>query len=111
MSGVVNVRPGLFFLTSKHIQLENGSSTSQDVLIFCAFIQYTVFLFSYPFIDRPSHRVAAAKRKLLVVNDPQAKSFNARSIQCSFCSTNVALQGEGDYNLTNWDEHKAQCTE
>jgi len=59
----------------------------------------------------PSHRVAAAKRRLLVVNDPQAKSFNARSIQCTFCSANVTLQGEGDYNLTNWDEHKAQCTE
>jgi len=59
----------------------------------------------------PSHRVAAAKRKLLVVNDPQAKSFNARNIHCTFCSANVTLQGEGDYNLTNWDEHKAQCTE
>jgi len=59
----------------------------------------------------PSNRVAAAKRKLLVVNDPQAKSFDARRIQCAFCSANVALQGEGDYNLTNWDEHKAQCTE
>ena len=111
MSGVVNVRPGLFFPISKHIQLENGSSTSQDVLISCAFTQYTAFLFTYSFIDRPSHRVAAAKRKLLVVNDPQAKAFNARSIQCALCSANVALQGEGDYNLTNWDEHKAQCTE
>jgi hypothetical protein len=111
VSCAVNVRPGLFFLISKHIQLENGSSTSQDVLILCAFTLFIVFLFTYPFIDRPSHRVAAAKRKLLVVNDPQAKSFNARSIQCTFCRVNVTLQGEGDYNLTNWDEHKAQCTE
>jgi len=59
----------------------------------------------------PSNRVAAAKRKLLVVNDPQVKSFDTRRIECTFCSANVALQGEGDYNLTNWDEHKAQCTQ
>jgi len=58
----------------------------------------------------PSNRVAAARRKLLVVNDPQVKSFDARRIECTFCSANVALQGEGDYNLTNWDEHKTQCT-
>ena len=75
----------------------------------CAFAQFTA-LFIYSFIDRPSNRVAAAKRKLLVVNDPQVKSFDTRRIQCTFCSANVALQGEGDYNLTNWDEHKAQCT-
>jgi len=60
--------------------------------------------------DRPSNRVAAAKRKLLVVNDPQAKSFDARRIECTFCGVNVALQGEGDFNLTSWDEHKSQCT-
>lgn len=77
----------------------------------CAVTQFTVFLFIYAFIDRPSNRVSAAKRKLLVVNDPQAKSFDPHRIQCTFCSTNVALQGEGDYNLTNWNEHKAQCTE
>ncbi|KAF8817401.1 hypothetical protein BYT27DRAFT_7247288 [Phlegmacium glaucopus] len=58
----------------------------------------------------PSNRVAAAKRKLLVVNDPQAKSFDARRIECTFCGMNVVLQGEGDFNLTSWDEHKAQCT-
>ena len=111
MFGAVNVRPGLFFRISKHIQLENGSSTSRDVVILCAFTQFTMFLFIYSFIDRPSNRVAAAKRKLLLVNDLQAKSFDARRIQCTFCSANVALQGEGDYNLTNWDKHKAQCTE
>lgn len=58
----------------------------------------------------PSNRVAAAKRQLLVVNDPQAKSFDARRIECTFCGTNISLQGEGDFNLTKWDEHKTQCT-
>ena len=54
MSGAVNVRPGSFFPISKHIQLENGSSTSRDVLIFCAFTQFTVFLvhFTHSLIGR-----------------------------------------------------------
>jgi len=58
----------------------------------------------------PSNRVAAAKRKLLVVNDPQAKSFDARRIECALCGMNVVLSGEGDFNLTSWDQHKMQCT-
>ena len=93
------------YSTGKWVKHKSGCSD-----IVCAY-SITVFLFIYSSTDRPSSRVAAAKRKLLVVNDPQAKSFNARSIQCTFCSANVVLQGEGDYNLTNWDEHKVQCTE
>ncbi|KAF8159491.1 hypothetical protein B0H34DRAFT_405990 [Crassisporium funariophilum] len=58
----------------------------------------------------PSNRVAAAKRKLLVVNDSQAKSFDARKIECAFCGTNVTLEGEGDYDLTCWEKHKSRCT-
>jgi len=57
----------------------------------------------------PSNRVAAAKRKLLVVNDPQAKTYDARKIECGFCGVTINLEGEGDFNLTNWDEHKATC--
>ena len=94
------------YSTGKWVKHKSGCS---DIL--CVYSIYRISCSFYSFIDRPSHRVAAAKRKLLVVNDPQAKSFNARSIQCTFCSANVILQGEGDYNLTNWDEHKAQCTE
>ncbi|PPQ64226.1 hypothetical protein CVT24_008602 [Panaeolus cyanescens] len=57
----------------------------------------------------PSNRVAAAKRKLLIVNDAQAKSFTPKSIECALCGTCVALEGEGDFNLTKWDEHKSGC--
>jgi hypothetical protein len=57
----------------------------------------------------PSNRVASAKRRLLLVNDPQARSFDARNIQCAHCSASVKLEGEGDYNLTQWDEHKLAC--
>jgi len=58
----------------------------------------------------PSNRVAAAKRKLLIVNDSQAKTFDACRIECAFCGMNVVLRGEGDFNLTSWDEHRVQCT-
>ncbi|KDR80689.1 hypothetical protein GALMADRAFT_241078 [Galerina marginata CBS 339.88] len=58
----------------------------------------------------PSNRVAAAKRKLLVVNDKQVKSFMPRKIECGFCGVTVQLEGEGDFNLTKWDEHKLNCT-
>ncbi|PPQ67874.1 hypothetical protein CVT25_010313 [Psilocybe cyanescens] len=58
----------------------------------------------------PSNRVAAAKRKLLVVNDKQVKSFTPRRIDCAFCGIAVPLEGEGDFNLTCWDEHKRKCT-
>ncbi|KAF8202297.1 hypothetical protein BJ912DRAFT_944412 [Pholiota molesta] len=58
----------------------------------------------------PSNRVAAAKRKLLLVNDNQVKSFTARKVVCKKCSTSVDLKGEGDYNLTAWEAHKDQCT-
>ncbi|KAF9563087.1 hypothetical protein CPC08DRAFT_633248, partial [Agrocybe pediades] len=54
----------------------------------------------------PSNRVAAAKRKLLIVNDKQVKSFTSRKIICAVCGATVQLEGDGDYNLTNWDDHK-----
>ncbi|TFK39840.1 hypothetical protein BDQ12DRAFT_681321 [Crucibulum laeve] len=58
----------------------------------------------------PSSRVATAQRKLLVVNDPQAKSSGPRHIHCAICETDIALEGERDYNLRSWDEHKASCS-
>ncbi|KAF5350221.1 hypothetical protein D9758_007782 [Tetrapyrgos nigripes] len=56
----------------------------------------------------PSSRVATAERKLKIVNDPRAKKFGPRHVVCASCGTTVALQG-GDYNLTNWEQHKTEC--
>lgn len=56
---------------------------------------------------RPSSRVAAAERKLRLVNDPQAKTFDSGYVECSQCNQKIIL--EEDYNLTKWDEHKAEC--
>lgn len=57
-------------------------------------------------MSRPSGRVAAAERKLRIVNDSQAKSFDPKNVECALCEVNVNLQGEGDYNLTSWEAHK-----
>jgi len=58
----------------------------------------------------PSSRIATAERKLKLVNDASAKTFTATSVQCGHCDTTVALDPEGDYNLTKWEEHKADCS-
>lgn len=58
---------------------------------------------------RPSSRVAAAERKLRLVNDPQAKSFRAHDVECAVCGVRVDLKGDGHYNLTSWEEHKERC--
>ncbi|KAF9006100.1 hypothetical protein BDQ17DRAFT_1352741 [Cyathus striatus] len=57
----------------------------------------------------PSDRVASAERKLRIVNDAQAKSFDSDSVDCNSCGEHVILKGEGEYNLTKWEEHKLQC--
>jgi hypothetical protein len=57
----------------------------------------------------PSSRVATAERKLRLVNDASAESFSGTSVHCKHCDTTIALDGEGDYNLTKWQEHKAAC--
>jgi len=57
----------------------------------------------------PSSRVATAERKLKLVNDASTKSFTATSVQCAHCDATVMLHGEGDYNVTKWEEHKADC--
>jgi hypothetical protein len=58
---------------------------------------------------RPSSRVATAERKLKLVNDASAKDFSTRSVECLHCRETVALEGEGDYDLTNWEAHKLSC--
>ena len=58
---------------------------------------------------RPSSRVAAAERKLRLVNDAQAKTFDIRCVECSQCDRKIVLEGDGDYNIAKWDEHKAEC--
>ncbi|KAJ7504281.1 hypothetical protein B0H11DRAFT_1981470 [Mycena galericulata] len=57
-----------------------------------------------------SSRVAMAQRKIRLVNDPQAKAFGSRNVECRICGTNVALTGEADYTLTDWELHKQTCT-
>jgi len=57
----------------------------------------------------PSSRVAAAKRRLLLVNDSQAGTFDSRNVGCALCGVNIVLEGEGDFNLTQWCEHKSSC--
>jgi len=57
----------------------------------------------------PSSRVAAAKRRLLLVNDSQAVSFDSRNVGCGLCLANIELEGDGDFNLAKWSEHKTTC--
>ncbi|EIN09497.1 hypothetical protein PUNSTDRAFT_143044 [Punctularia strigosozonata HHB-11173 SS5] len=57
----------------------------------------------------PSSRVATAERKLKLVNDSQAKHFTTCSVDCNVCGDRVTLEGEGDYKLTKWEEHKGSC--
>ncbi|KAI0311478.1 hypothetical protein OF83DRAFT_1150752 [Amylostereum chailletii] len=57
----------------------------------------------------PSSRVATAERKLKLVNDSSAKNLTTKSVDCVHCKKTVALEGEGDYDLTQWEEHKASC--
>jgi hypothetical protein len=58
----------------------------------------------------PSSRVATAERKLKLVNDSLAKSFTTKSVKCARCAQTVALEGDGDYDLTLWYAHKSSCT-
>ncbi|KAF8637612.1 hypothetical protein AX17_002681 [Amanita inopinata Kibby_2008] len=60
-------------------------------------------------IGIPSSRVTTAERKLQLVNDADAKSFGTRHVECSQCGLHITLEGDGDYNLTKWEEHKINC--
>jgi len=57
----------------------------------------------------PSSRVATAERKIVLLNDQQVKVFAPGHVQCGSCKTVVALDGEVDYELTKWTEHKEKC--
>ncbi|KAL0575287.1 hypothetical protein V5O48_006688 [Marasmius crinis-equi] len=59
----------------------------------------------------PSSRVATAERKLRIVNDPKAKTFGPRHVECTACGKTVVLEGEADYTLTSWDNHKLECSD
>jgi hypothetical protein len=48
-------------------------------------------------------------RKSQLANDPQVKSFTAAAVVCNVCSLPVVLQGDGDYSLLKWHEHKLTC--
>ena len=48
-------------------------------------------------------------RRLQLLNDSQVKSFTAEAVVCDLCKLPVVLQGDGDYNLVKWHEHKLTC--
>ncbi|KAH7915276.1 hypothetical protein BJ138DRAFT_147906 [Hygrophoropsis aurantiaca] len=58
----------------------------------------------------PNSRVATAERKLTLLGDPQAKLPTPQSVECAFCKSTIALDGATEYDLTRWNDHKAQCT-
>ncbi|KAF9645804.1 hypothetical protein BDM02DRAFT_3271433 [Thelephora ganbajun] len=59
--------------------------------------------------ELPNGRVATMNRKMQLVNDLQVKSFTAEAVVCGVCSLPVVLQGDGDYSLVKWHEHKSTC--
>ncbi|EEB92413.1 hypothetical protein MPER_09082 [Moniliophthora perniciosa FA553] len=61
--------------------------------------------------SKPSSKVATAERKLRIVNDPRAKTFGPRHVECATCGKSIILEGEADYTLTCWENHKAECPE
>jgi len=59
--------------------------------------------------ELPSGRVATMNRRLQLLNDSQVKSFTTEAVVCDVCKLPVVLQGDGDYNLVKWHEHKLTC--
>jgi len=59
--------------------------------------------------ELPSGRVATLNRKMQLVDDLQVKSFTPDAVVCNACNLPVVLQGEGDYNLAKWHDHKSTC--
>lgn len=57
----------------------------------------------------PGSRVATAERKIVLLNDPQVRACSPGHVQCGTCKLLVALEGEVDYDLTKWTEHKENC--
>ncbi|KAL6309276.1 hypothetical protein BKA93DRAFT_759405 [Sparassis latifolia] len=58
----------------------------------------------------PSARVATAERKLKLVNDTQVKAFTPHSVECASCVATVTLDGEIEYDVTEWEKHKLICS-
>lgn len=59
----------------------------------------------------PGHRVAAAERRIQVVNDPQAKEVTTDEVTCKHCDQRIALTDGKDFDESKWEQHKAECTE
>ncbi|KAL4062595.1 hypothetical protein V8B97DRAFT_1954520 [Scleroderma yunnanense] len=57
----------------------------------------------------PSSRVATAERKIALLNDPQVRTASPKSVQCTYCKVTVALEGDVEYDLAKWNEHKITC--
>jgi len=53
--------------------------------------------------------MAIKNRKTQLENDLQVKSFTTEAVVCNVCSLPVVLQGDGDYSLVKWHEHKLTC--
>ena len=53
--------------------------------------------------------MAILNRRLQLANDSQVKSFTADAVVCDVCNLPVVLQGDGDYNLAKWHDHKSAC--
>ena len=107
-------RSGCSSGTRPAFRLIIGGSTRNDALVLCKFFFIWRHSFTrvddvYIYIFSPSSRVATAERKLSLVNDSSASSFSTTSVRCKHCDATIAFEGEGDYNLTKWEEHKANC--
>lgn len=48
-------------------------------------------------------------RRMQLLNDPQVESPTPEAVVCKVCKLPVVLQGDGDYNLVKWHEHKLNC--
>ncbi|KAL1747852.1 hypothetical protein HDZ31DRAFT_30973, partial [Schizophyllum fasciatum] len=57
----------------------------------------------------PSARVSSAQRQVYLFNDKQARNPQSDSVECKACDAKITLEGDGDYNLTNWQQHKSIC--
>lgn len=53
--------------------------------------------------------MAIKNRKMQLENDLQVKSFTTEAVVCNVCNFPVVLQGDGDYSLVKWHEHKLTC--
>ena len=53
--------------------------------------------------------MAILNRKQQLANDSQVKNFTADAVVCNVCNLPIVLQGDGDYNLAKWYDHKLTC--